>query len=171
MRTVEIPKWNAYGVLPPFNEEHPTSFERSPYLVNLEDVIERFGTSSKRKSLLENFLRFRNKIHNAGLISGFQWLNGSFLENVDANEHREPNDIDVVTFYRLPENQTQQKLLDCYPDVFENELAKKEYLVDSYFVELRQNDLGFLIRNTTYWYSIWSHRRNYQWKGFLEVEL
>lgn len=28
-----------------------------------------------------------------------------------------------------------------------------------------------LIRKATYWYSMWSHRRNQAWKGYLEVDL
>ncbi|WP_407681941.1 hypothetical protein [Pseudomonas hamedanensis] len=28
-----------------------------------------------------------------------------------------------------------------------------------------------LVAMTTYWYSMWSHRRTGQWKGFLRVDL
>ena len=28
-----------------------------------------------------------------------------------------------------------------------------------------------LVRQSTYWYSLWSHRRNGQWKGFLQIDL
>jgi hypothetical protein len=28
-----------------------------------------------------------------------------------------------------------------------------------------------LVQQTSYWYSVWAHRRNHQWKGFLEIDL
>ena len=35
-----------------------------------------------------------------GIGSGFQWLDGSFLENVEMTEKRDPGDLDLVTFFR-----------------------------------------------------------------------
>jgi len=43
MTTVAIPNWSAQGVLPPIDALNPTSFERSPYRVDLTDVVVRFG--------------------------------------------------------------------------------------------------------------------------------
>ncbi|WP_426763559.1 DUF6932 family protein [Hafnia paralvei] len=33
-----------------------------------------------------------------GLAEGFQWVDGSFTENVELIERRTPNDVDVVIF-------------------------------------------------------------------------
>ncbi|WP_414651656.1 DUF6932 family protein [Hafnia paralvei] len=33
-----------------------------------------------------------------GLAEGFQWVDGSFTENIELIERRTPNDVDVVTF-------------------------------------------------------------------------
>ena len=28
-----------------------------------------------------------------------------------------------------------------------------------------------LIKSTIYWYSLWAHRRTWEWKGFIEIPL
>ncbi len=62
----------------------------------------RFSTSSARCKILEGLLDYRQAMHRIGLVSGFQWLDGSFLEDVETIEKREPRDIDVVTFFHTP---------------------------------------------------------------------
>src|SRR5690606_3212200 len=90
------------GVLPPVNPDNPTGPDRSPYQVSLVDLVLRFGTSPKRREILDGLLRFREQLHNLGLVTGFQWLDGSFLEEVELLEQRPPHDIDVVTFVEPP---------------------------------------------------------------------
>ena len=48
--------------------------------------------------------------------------------------------------------------------------VKTTVLVDSYFVEL---DLPprELVALSSYWYSVWSHRRSQLWRGYLQVDL
>ncbi len=151
MSTVNIPQWNAHGVLPPINLASPTSLDRSPYNVTLTDLIHRYATSRQRKNILNGFLNFRHELHNLGLVQGFQWLDGSFLENIELIEERSPNDIDIVTFYCLPSNVTQITLLDSNPRLFNSKHTKKDFLVDAYFVQLNTNNNKALIRNAIYW--------------------
>jgi hypothetical protein len=173
MNTVAIPGWNVQGVLPPINPTMPTHSERSPYAVSLTDVVLRFGTSPERLTILAGFLSFRSALHNAGLVSGFQWINGSFLEDIERMplEKRSPRDIDTVTFYFLPEGQTQNSLFQAFPRLFRRDHTKQDYHVDAYFEQLNGDAPEALVRRSAYWYSIWSHRRNGQWKGYLQVGL
>lgn len=106
MSTKPIPHWNDDGFLPAADSVEPTSWERSPYSVSLFGLIERFGTSEIRIRLLQGLLDFRVELHNAGLHSGFQWIDGSFVENVEETANRSPNDIDVVTFFYIPNGHT-----------------------------------------------------------------
>ena len=46
---------------------------------------------------MAGFLSFRDALQATGLVKGFQWINGSFLENVEEVEERNPRDIDVVS--------------------------------------------------------------------------
>ncbi|MBF0550439.1 MAG: hypothetical protein HQK60_07880 [Deltaproteobacteria bacterium] len=171
-----IPPWNAQGVLPPVNPASPVSVDRSPYLVPLADLILQYGTSPDRQAILKGLLGFRQALHQAGLVHGFQWLNGSFLEHIESIESRPPKDIDVVTFYHPPLNITEESLVSQNPRLFNAELTKEDYRVDAHFVQLdpqntNSQDLEYLIELTTYWYSVWSHRRDYLWKGYLQIEL
>lgn len=175
MTTVAIPDWNAQGVIPPINELQPTSVDRSPYTVSLTDVVLRFGLSAERRTVLDGFLRYRAALHAAGLVQGFQWLDGSFLEHVEMLESRPPNDIDVVTFYRLPVGKTQQDLQTQTPDIFPIGRASQQILKANYHVDAYTVHLGMvserLVKQGTYWYSMWSHRRNPIWKGYVQVDL
>jgi hypothetical protein len=110
-------------------------------------------------------------LHGSGLIIGFQWLNGSFLENIELLESRHPRDIDVVTFYYTPADQTQETLLKGHPQLFNHDYNKRNYHVDAYFIDLNGGIPEYLIFNSAYWYSIWSHRRNALWKGYLQIDL
>lgn len=103
MTTVSIPAWNTLGVLPPNDPLNPTSSERSPYSVSLLDVVMRFGTTTERRRVLRGFLDYRATLHGLGLHDGFQWLDGSFTEQVELLERRAPRDIDVVTFMNVPD--------------------------------------------------------------------
>jgi hypothetical protein len=171
MNIVAIPDWNTQGVLPPFNPTMPTHAERSPYPVSLTDLVLRFGTSPDRLNILEGFLGFRSALHAVGLVRGFQWINGSFLENIETSERHSPRDIDIVTFYHVPEGQTQESLLQTSPRLFRPEHTKQDYCVDAYFEQLNGGLPEVLVSHSAYWYSIWSHRRNGQWKGYLQIDL
>ncbi|MBF8274497.1 MAG: hypothetical protein HW380_3602 [Magnetococcales bacterium] len=168
MTTVTIPAWNILGVLPPIDSDLPTSPNRSPYPVSLKDVVMRFSTSPERRKVLAGFLDYRKELHRIGLTSGFQWLDGSFLEDVETIEKRDPRDIDVVTFLHTPNSfsvpDEDAKFLD-------SEIVKERFRVDAYVVELDAVTSRELTLWSAYWYSMWSHRRNQAWKGFLQIEL
>ncbi len=168
MTTVTIPEWNTKGLLPPINPVQPTGAERSPYSVSLLDVVMRFATSAERRRVLLGLLEFRAALHQIGLADGFQWLDGSFMEQVEKLENRAPRDVDVVTFINVPDD------FDLSEDdlaVFDHDVVKEQFLVDSYLVELNLLPADNLVRKSAYWYSMWSHRRNQDWKGYLQVDL
>lgn len=164
-----IPHWTPDGVLPPIDTSNPTSSERSPYVVSLSDFVLRFGSSPERARILDGLLRYRAVLHGAGLVEGFQWLDGSFAEDVEARVGRPPNDVDVVTFYRRPSGVSQRDLAGPLAPLL-GETSKTTFHVDGYFADLTQ-DASKLVRTTTYWYSMWSHRRDEHWKGFVQVDL
>lgn len=166
-----IPAWTAQGVLPPVNPANPVgSVDRSPYPVSLTDIVLRFSTSPERRSILDGLLRYRAALHAVGLIAGFQWLDGSFMEDVEALEGRAPRDIDIVTFYRLPPGTSQADILRRNTALFDHDSVKTVYHVDGYTVSLGMPP-DRLVRQSAYWYGVWSHRRNDRWKGFLEIDL
>ena len=170
MSTVGIPNWGAQGVIPPIDVVDPTSANRSPYLVSLTDFVLRFSGTPERTGILEGLLRYRAALHAVGLTSGFQWVNGSFLEHVEMIESRAPNDVDVVTFFRLPGGESQVTVHAKAPDLFDHSRAKATYCVDAYVVGLGSPPEQ-LVERSAYWYSLWSHRRNQAWKGYIQLDL
>ena len=110
-----------------------------------------------------------------GLVRGFQGLDGSFLEHVELLENRPSNDIDVVTFFRLPGGTTQAIIAQRAPELFPAGLAARQvfelrFRVDPYLVSL-DAPAELVVERSTYWYSMWSHRRNGAWKGYVQVDL
>jgi len=172
---VPVPSWNARGVVDPANPSSPTGADRSPYAVSLREFVECFGTTHSRITILQGYLSYRARMHAAGLVSGFQWLDGSFLENIEMLEHRDPKDIDVVTFFDMPPGHNQLSLMAGNPGLFPTNGAEHDAIKTTHFVDGYSQVLAApaarLISKATYWYSMWSHRRDMTWKGFFQVDL
>ena len=166
-----IPEWNYDGILPAFNPSEPTSGERSPYAIPLSDLVIQFGGTNARRKVLSGLLDFRAELHKIGLAQGFQWIDGSFVENIEARENRQPNDLDLVTFFYIPDGSSGETLLQNFPLLFDRDNLRQQYRVDSYYVPLNQATSEEIIELSTYWYSLWSHTRNGEWKGYLQIDL
>lgn len=167
-----IPAWTMAGVLPPIRPGNPgSSVERSPYCVPIMEVVEQFASSPDRIAILKGLLDYRAALHKIGLVSGFQWLDGSFMEDIETQEARPPKDIDVVTYFNLPVGETQVTLFAKAGDLFRNGYVKATYLVDAYPHVLGGAVNAQHVRQISYWYSMWSHRRDGIWKGFVQVDL
>ena len=169
--TRRVPDWDEEGVIPPVDPNDPTSFNRSPYRTSLVDVIERFGSSPVRRELLSGLLDFRAALHGAGLTRGFQWIDGSFVEDVESSRGRAPWDIDVVTFFYVSERHTEESVDGRFPHIFDPSAMKRTFGIDAYLVAMGQNDVKMAVDHAAYWYSLWGHTRRRLWKGFLEVDL
>lgn len=165
-------EWNFDGVLPPINPlKAADSGERSPYPVPLTSFVERFAHTPARKKILVGLLRYRKALHELGLTSGFQWVDGSFLENIEALESRSPRDLDVVTFFHLPPGVDQRSLLHNAGHLFDPCKLKEDYAIDGYHFVLGAPIDAIKVKTIAYWYSLWSHRRSGLWKGFVQLDL
>ena len=158
------------GVIPPIDITDPTSVARSPYEMDIVRFVGMFAITSARVRILKGFLSFRMALAAAGIIDGFQWIDGSFTENVEMIEKRPPNDVDVVTFFSFQPSDNDETVYQRDPDLFDQPTVKSKYLVDSYFEGL-QAPGHYLVSRTVYWYSMWAHKRDLSWKGFVQVPL
>lgn len=108
-------------------------------------------------------------------MSGFQWVDGSFVEEIEVLEKRPPGDIDVVTFYELPDGEDQKSILAKAPEYFPVDEAEKKTLKDRFSVDTMMSCLNVsstrLIKQAVFFYSVWSHRRDFTWKGFVQIDL
>jgi hypothetical protein len=153
-----IPDFNHSHVLPPFLGGDPTiAAECSPYLTTMLELVERFAHLPGRRRLLDGLMLYRADLAKLGFIRGFQWLDGSFSEDVEAHHKRPPNDIDLVTFAYAPlglSSTAVSQLLASNEDLFITVKAKVKYGCDAYDCNL------------------FSHRRgDHVWKGLLQVPL
>lgn len=172
-----IPSHNESGVLPPFLGDNPAArAAMAPYHVSLLEVVNRFATSQDRINILTGFIAYRDALRKFGFLNGFQWVNGSFLEDVETKLHRSPNDIDIVTFSYRPagyEDATSwMNLVGSRPDLFDPDETKNNFLCDAYFVDLSLGKPAYLVDQTKYWFGLFSHQRDtFLWKGMLEIPL
>lgn len=171
-----IPPFTLSGVLPPYIGNPTQGPLMAPFQVSINDVVDRFGTSESRLQLLDGFLRYRQALSTVGLTDGFQWIDGSFAEDVETIEGRDPRDIDVVTFFRRPI--AVRSVTDWPPFVmanvhlFDTRTIKLAYHCDSFFVDVDAANPFSLIDQTRFWFGLFSHRRTSNlWKGMLQVPL
>lgn len=168
-----IPAWNSSAVLPPVRPGQPGhSPDRSPYSASFAEVVQRFATSRERIVILRGLLAYRYELARVGITDGFQWLDGSFMEYKELLMNQPPNDVDVVTFFSLPAGITdEQTFVARNPDLFYPDRSKLRFHVDAYAM-LIGNALDISdVHQISYWYSMWSHRRNGLWKGFVRVDI
>jgi hypothetical protein len=168
-----IPAWNSSAVLPPVRPGQPGhSPDRSPYSASLSEVVQRFATSPERIVILRGLLAYRNELTRVGITDGFQWLDGSFMEHKELLLNQPPNDVDVVTFFNLPAGITnQQTFVAQNPDLFYTDQSKRRFHVDAYAMLIGSALEISDVQQISYWYSMWSHRRNGLWKGFVRVDI
>src|SRR5690606_2626974 len=96
-----IPNFDHNFVIPPHLGDPTKLIQVSPYLTTTLELCQVLGYNPERRRILSKFLQFRQRMNDHKITKGFQWLDGSFLENVEITESRSPNDLDVVTFYAI----------------------------------------------------------------------
>lgn len=123
--------------------------------------------------MLRGLLDYRKELLALG-FDGFQWVDGSFCEDVERVRGRPPGDIDVVTVTARPAAVTDDDLrllVETRPELFRAEHAKKHFGCEAFFIDgsLPARDVW---RQVTYWFGLFSHQREtYQWKGILVVPM
>ena len=162
------------NVLPPYVGINPGQHSdlMSPYKVGVPEVVSRFSTSPERKAILAGWLQHRQAIRAIGLRRGFQWLDGSFMEDRGVP----PGDIDVVTFFHRPTDHRTNTLFHPfwnthYHALFDRNTVRVAYHVDLFPVDLNGSPEA-IVSISRYLLQLFSHQRvTGVWKGMLEVRL
>lgn len=146
----------------------------APFPVSFGELANRFGTTPPRWKLLQGLAYYRDALRATGITAGFQWIDGSFLEDSEALRGRPPADIDVVTFVLLPSDSNPRAFRDYYANLLDTRQTRPIYGCDAYVVDLglgaRRPD--FLVMQARYWYGLFSHQRaSSLWKGMLQIDL
>ncbi len=127
-----IPGFDANSVLPPHLGDPRLLHELSPYPCTCTELCDRFATSTDRVAILAGFIRLRAELRQHGMTQAFQWIDGSFLEDVEATEGRPPRDIDVVTFYWSPDPNFTKNLVAAFPDLMNRAAIKANFHTDHF---------------------------------------
>lgn len=165
-----IPSFDQNLVLPPHLGSPTLPSELSPYPCTSYELCERFGSSPERVAILQGLMNFRAELRKSGMVNGFQWLDGSFTENIETGENRAPKDIDIVTFYWNHDPDFATNFLYSFPDFMDHDKIKSDYHVDHYVVDAMYTPES-IVENARYWYGLFSHKRDGVWKGMLRLEL
>jgi len=165
-----IPAFDHNLVLPPHLGDPRNPSELSPYPCTTVELCKQLGTSPERRRILELLLDFRERLTSERLTNGFQWLDGSFLEDIEKRENRPPKDLDVVTIYWGYDIAFQQQLMAKLPEFADPMLAKANFSLDHYPVDVSYHP-ETTVETSRYWISLFSHNRLAVWKGMLRVEL
>lgn len=166
-----IPNFTPSYALPPFVGQWPAApLGFSPYQATVAEVVAAFGTSPQRRMLLVGFVDLRAQLRNLGFTIQSQWLDGSFVEEIEASEARSPNDIDVVSFLERPAlakgDAQVAAIAAANLQIFHPGQSKAQFGCDHYVMDM---DAGLSVENLCYWNALFSHRRNGMWKGYVSV--
>jgi hypothetical protein len=166
-----VPAYTIDGVLPPFLGSDPGGdpAAMSPYIVTATEVVDRFGTTVGRRAIMKGWLDHRAALRPIGIMGGFQWLDGSFLED------KEPSDLDLVIFVTRPPGATDMagwiRFLTTNHALLDRPTLKAQFKLDVLFLDLDGNREA-LISLTRYYLQLFSHQRqSFLWKGMLHVPL
>ena len=145
----------------------------APYRVELLEFVQRYGETDERREILEGLVAYRNALRAVGIESGFQWLDGSFVEDCEKIRGRPPKDIDLITFSLRPKEHADsaswRQFVKSRPDLFDPDTTKEKFKCDAYFVDLGVHPVH-IVAQTRYWFGLLSHQRDtYLWKGMVEV--
>jgi len=118
-------------------------------------------------------------MYGEGYAAGIQFLDGSFVEDIERHSGREPGDIDVFSLLSVPQRYAQNPA-SWQPDGFrfwreeiQNQpLNKSRFALDTYAVLIEDRPFVHLVKDVMYWYSLFSHQKlTFAWKGFVAVLL
>lgn len=166
-----IPNFDHQGVLPPFvGADGPGGSPAfmTPYRATSLEVVQRLGFTSNRRQILRHWLAHRDLLRAGGFLNGFQWLDGSFVEE------KEPQDLDITIFvYAGPfaDDATFLQFMQDNIGTFGRVEVKQNFNLDLFLVDLSGSPEG-IIDASRYYLGLFSHRRSdYLWKGMLQVKI
>lgn len=176
-----LPSFDLRGLLPPFVGVDAATQDRSPYWATMSELVKAFGTTPHRCQLLRNLIAYRALLAQGGYVSGIQFIDGSFVENVEALANRNPSDIDVFSILDVPQRYINDHaewqatgFIFWRDEVLNRDLNKQRFQLDTYAILLQEQlaQPRRLIGSIIYWYGLFSHQRDtFAWKGFAGLEL
>jgi hypothetical protein len=148
----------------------------APYEATLVEIATRFADTPERVEILCGFMGYRQLLRDAGITDGFQWINGSYVEDCEQYRGRPPQDLDIVTFAERPSACADDTSWRAFVrqntvSLFDPAAVRSAYRCDAYYVDLALPSSN-IVSQTKYWFGLFSHQRTtYLWKGILSIPL
>jgi len=173
-----IPALSQSGLLPPFlpNAGPTQSAAMAPYKATVAEVVSRFANTQERETILRGLLSYRQLLRDAGITSGFQWIDGSYVEDCERRRNRAPGDVDVVTFAERPTSHLDDAAWGAFVRrnqgrLFDRASIKRQYSCDAFYEDLCLPS-RVIVSRARYWFGLFSHERaTFLWKGLIEIPL
>lgn len=176
-----LPPFDVRGLVPPFVGDDAVTSDRSPYWISMPELTAAMGTTPDRRQLLRNLIAYRAVLAGAGYVSGVQFVDGSFVENIETTAGRPPRDVDVFSILNVPKiyllddvSWSSIGLPFWETEVIHRDRNKARFSLDTYAVlfEEWKDRPQDLISHIIYWYGLFSHQRGtLAWKGFAGLAL
>lgn len=169
-----IPPFNISGVLPPYLgfTAGGQASHMSPYRATTTEVITQFDYSLPRRDILAGWLSYRIALRQIGINRGFQWLDGSFLEDKERLIGQPPNDLDIVVFVKRPArmrtNPMFRHFINANAALFDRSRVRASFLLDAFWIDLN-GDPSVSVDAARYYLQLFSHQRAGLWKGMVQV--
>lgn len=172
-----LPALREDGTLPPYKGSFvklaKDSHALAPYLITMPELVQRVGTSARRRDLLRGLLRYRRDLGALGLRWAMQWIAGSITDAPRAPGH-EPKDIDVATFALVPDSWFgpegfDEAVVARHAAVLDPEACRRAYGCDAYLSPV--NHVVPALHAAHSFFALYSHTKDDRWKGFYQVEL
>ena len=163
-----IPPFDHNNVLPPYVGDVTNPFTMSPYTCDIMELCRFFATTPRRIAILKGLVRFRLVCTQQG-IRGRQWIDGDFVEKLEA-ENRDPEHVVAVSLiYKLSDDHNRRVLRD-FPEFADSRLSRQHYLVDHqvFIINLSPE---YTVLWSKHWNLLFGHNRRGIWKGMLEMPL
>ncbi len=114
-----------------------------------------------------------------GYTEGLQFIDGSFVEEIERIQGRPPNDIDVFSLLSAPQKYLSDPvawqtsgIAFWKQEVIDRERNKLRLALDTYAILTQEMSLSMLVKDVIYWYGLFAHQRGtFAWKGFTIVPL
>lgn len=169
-----IPPFTLSGVLPPFDPSLGPTHKAgvSPYPTDTSELVATFATSPTRISILEDLISYRQDLRSLGITQGFQWIDGSFVEDVETTRGRPPKDLDLVTFAYRPASVSSEASWRTFVTTNGQKLqGVGRPLLHAFYFDLHLPP-HYLVNIVSYWFGLFSHQRTtFLWKGMLLLDL
>lgn len=166
-----IPNFDHNGVIPPHLGNPAAGLHQmSPYPTTSLEFCQKFATSPERIDILKCFLQFRSEMRKNG-ISGFQWLDGSFLEDIEkSSRNRPPKDLDLLTFYNPLTTAQDTIIMTNFIEFVDRNSCKVKFKLDHMLINIAQHPVA-IIEFTRYYLQLFTHNRDQVWKGMLKIDV